>query len=592
MTRSDLALAALASAAVPGMKPVGVVGVRPTDAATARYQQANVTDATGRTWVIRVPLDSAAGASLEQNDALIRLLGRHVPFRVPAPVGYVPVGDVGRAAVYPYIDGAAVNLDALPEGPGLASAIGRAVAAVHNVSRLLFEELAVPTFTSEDVRIRRLEDLDRAAETGVVPTGLLARWEGALNAGAMWQFTTTPVHGRFGGDALLVAFTDDADAATGRVVAVTGWDEARVGDPAEDFADLAAQAAPRAFDAVLDAYSLARSQRPDAYLVYRARLASEMRLLTSLRVAIAIGDSETVLWIGDRLRRMDRLTAGDDSLVPRTALVQDEGRWSESARGGADDDQISADEPFDGDEPFETGGDDPVDGQGLDDELSNDELNNEELSSDDLTDNDPSDDDLSDEVSSADSYPSDADEGEPHRDADDQDPHPSYAGFGDEEPTDTLGHAPAEPTVEDSDSEGLTEGEITPDGDATDQDAVSALIDPLPEPAPADRTEEIPLAELGDPLAAPDPADEDERLRTLYDMPEEFADEPDEVVNAGLASSEPTIDLSQPDTHGPDDDESGDTERSDNVEADGDALNEAEPSEGAAHEDEQPPQDR
>lgn len=319
MTRSDLALAALASAAVPGMQPVAVAGVRQEEDRTAhRYQVALVEDSSGRRWVVRCPLDPAAGAELERNDTLVRLLGRHLPFRVPAPVGYASLGSHGRAAVYPYVEGSPLSLRHLPAGPGLASAVGRAVAAVHNIPTGLFEEGGVPVFDAAGHRARKLSELDRAAETGHVPNGLLARWEQALEAAPLWQFATTPTHGSLEGSSFLVAFTDD-DAATGRVVALTGWEHAQVADPAEDFAALAEHASTEALESVVESYALSRSQRPDPHLVLRARLAAEMRLLSGLAQAAAAEDTALVRHRADRLRRLDRLTSVDDSLLPRSA---------------------------------------------------------------------------------------------------------------------------------------------------------------------------------------------------------------------------------------------------------------------------------
>ena len=319
MIRSDLALAALATAAVPGMRPVSVAAVRSGED-NPLHQSALVEDVTGRKWVVRSPLGAAAGAELEQNDQLIRQLGKHLPFKVPAPAGYADLGTDGRAAVYPYVEGLALSFRHLPQGPGLASAVGRAIAAVHNMPHELFEEHAVPVFDSAQFRARKLAELDRAAETGHVPNGLLARWEHALDAAPMWDFTTTPTHGSLDGSSFLVVFSED-DAASGRVVGLTGWERAQVADPAEDFARLVERSHPRAVDAVFESYSMARSQRPDGYLLHRARLASEMRLLNGLAGAVARDDQEFVRARADELRKMDRLTANDDSLVPRTALV-------------------------------------------------------------------------------------------------------------------------------------------------------------------------------------------------------------------------------------------------------------------------------
>lgn len=318
--RTDLALAALASAAVPGMRPVAVAGISSGDDGRAgELQSALVEDATGRRWVVRAPLTPVAGARLQRNDELVRQLSRHVPFKVPAAAGYAPVGKEGSAAVYPYVEGSPLDLRRLPAGPGLASAVGRALAAVHNIPRAVFEEQDVPVFDASGARQRAIAEVDRAAETGRVPTGLLARWEEAFEAAPLWQFATTPVHGAFTGSNVVVAFTDEGDAATGRVVAVTDWDEAMVGDPAVDLAELWARSSRQAWEAVLDSYTLARTHRPDPYLHARARLVAELRNLRGLALAVAEGDEETARRAVDALRRMDRLTESDDSLVPLTA---------------------------------------------------------------------------------------------------------------------------------------------------------------------------------------------------------------------------------------------------------------------------------
>jgi aminoglycoside phosphotransferase (APT) family kinase protein len=313
-------MAALASAAVPGMKPVSVAGMTSDDPDDApEVQRALVEDATGRRWVVHAPLNPVAGARMQRNDELARQLARHVPFKVPTPAGFAALGHDGSAAVYPFIEGAPLDLARLPAGPGLASAVGRAVAAVHNIPRGVFEEQDVPVFDAAGCRQRATAEVDRASETGRVPTGLLARWEEAFDAAPLWQFATTPVHGTFSGDTVLVTFTDETDAGSGRVVAVLDWREAMVADPAVDLASLYAQASPQAWESVLDSYALARAHRPDPYLHARARLVAETRTLAGLASAVADDREHDVRKIVEALRRMDRLTEDDDSLVPVTA---------------------------------------------------------------------------------------------------------------------------------------------------------------------------------------------------------------------------------------------------------------------------------
>src|SRR5688572_7866966 len=173
--RSPLVLAALASAAVPGLDPASVEALpsRPGQ----QFDVAFIQDSQHRRWVIRAPRTPAAGAQMDLAVGLLGLLGRRVPFALPTPRGFAALKGGGRAMVYPYLPGQNLDFAALPPGPGLAAELGRTIAALHNTEHELFEEAGVPTYDAEAYRARRLADLDRAAATGHVPTGLLSRWE-------------------------------------------------------------------------------------------------------------------------------------------------------------------------------------------------------------------------------------------------------------------------------------------------------------------------------------------------------------------------------------------------------------------------------
>ena len=285
MTRSALALAALASAAIPGLDPATVEAVESREG--QQFELAFVQDTQHRRWVVRAPLTRAAGAQMDITVALLGMLARRLPFSVPTPKGFVALKEGGRAAVYPYLAGRPLELTHLPAGPGLAAEIGRAIAALHNVDRQLFDEAGLPSYDADTYRTRRLSELDRAAATGHVPTGLLARWEAALEDVSLWRFAPTPTHGDLGGEQILAVFDDDEDASTGRVRAFTGWEDAKVADPADDFATLVIEASPEAVDSVLEAYAHARVDRPDQHLERRARLAGELRLVSALLAATA-----------------------------------------------------------------------------------------------------------------------------------------------------------------------------------------------------------------------------------------------------------------------------------------------------------------
>lgn len=312
MDRSPLFLAALASAAVPGLDPASVEAL-PSEPGQ-QFDVAFIQDTQHRRWVIRAPRTQAAGAQMDVTVALLGLLARRLPFSVPTPKGFAPLKEGGRAAVYPYLPGQNIDFAKLPAGPGLAAELGRTIAALHNADHQLFDEAGLPAYDPDTYRTRRLSELDRAASTGHVPTGLLSRWERALEDVSIWRFAPTPTHGDLTGDQVLAVFDDENDAATGRIRGLTGWEDAKVADPADDFAALITEARPAAFETVLEAYAHARVERPDANLEKRARLAAEMRPLSALMAAVSSGERLQVERLAASLRRQDeRLHAEDEA---------------------------------------------------------------------------------------------------------------------------------------------------------------------------------------------------------------------------------------------------------------------------------------
>ena len=320
VSRTAANLAALASSAVSGLDPVAVRAA--TERPGNRFDTGFVTDTQRRTWVVRVPNTSVAGAELDTAADLLALLTRRLPFGVPTARGFMAVPE-GRAVVYTYLHGRSVELAEVAPGRGIAAEIGRALAALHNVEREIFDEAGVPVYDAETYRSRHLADLDRAAGTGQVPAPLLSRWEGALEDVSMWRFAPTPVHGDLRGSRILVRFVDAApdevgeeEASSPVVRAITGWERAKVADPADDFAVLARECQPEAYDSIFEAYSVARIERPDRHLRPRARLASELRLLSDFLDAVTAARPELIRSRAAQLKTLEEQTAGDPGLVP------------------------------------------------------------------------------------------------------------------------------------------------------------------------------------------------------------------------------------------------------------------------------------
>jgi aminoglycoside phosphotransferase (APT) family kinase protein len=320
VTRSPLFLAALASAAVPGLDPVSVEGVRTR--AGGSFDLAFLTDHQDRRWVVKAPLTQASGAELEAVVALGPLLGRRLDLAIPMVRGQVPVPE-GRAIVYLRLPGRPLDFAALPPGD-LASGIGRALAHIHNLHLGLFEEAGRPVYDAEAHRRRQLSELDRAAATGHVPTNLLTRWEQRLEDISLWRFAPTAVHGSFTGEHVLVSFHDEDRAEAGEVRGVLGWEQSRIGDPADDFADVVGLATPETLDIVLSAYAQSRVERPDGNLLARARLAAEMTSMRVLLRALGSAAPDLVEDAAESLRALEERVAAEDEL--RAVEADREGR--------------------------------------------------------------------------------------------------------------------------------------------------------------------------------------------------------------------------------------------------------------------------
>jgi macrolide phosphotransferase len=293
--RSPLALAAMASAAVKGLEPVRT---RMVESAAEDMDSAVIEDNLGRVWHVRAPRNTAAGVRMEQEAQLVEQLTSWLPFGLPRVEGSASLGTGGRAVVHRQLPGHPMRPLELLHRPGLAASFGRAIAAIHDLPTRLVEEAGLPVYSPDEYRFRRLAEVDRAAGTGQVPTRLLSRWEQAVEEVGSWRFVPCCVHGDLAEENVLV----EGDAITG----IVEWAEARVADPADDFARLALGAGEPALDPVIAAYAGARHEPIDAALRRRARLSGELALARWLMHGVNSGDDEIV---GDAVQMLRDLDA-------------------------------------------------------------------------------------------------------------------------------------------------------------------------------------------------------------------------------------------------------------------------------------------
>ncbi|XTR52944.1 phosphotransferase [Pseudarthrobacter sp. So.54] len=277
----------MATAAVPGLTPTAVSSA-PDD--PADFDSALLLDSEGKRWRVRSPRHAEASARLETEFLVLRAfvpgIRAELPFLMPTVAGTVRQGPL-TTFVYSHLAGSTRSVEELgAASPAVSREIGAAMAAIHDLPHSLVSNADLPSYTPNEFRQRRLNELDQAATTGKIPPLLLRRWEHALEDVSLWRFNPCVVHGDLHEDNLLV----DGD----RVTAVTGWTDLRIGDPADDMAWLVASNNQEFVDNVLAHYTSSRRDVPDAHLLRRAALSAEFALAQYLVKGIATGDHNMI----------------------------------------------------------------------------------------------------------------------------------------------------------------------------------------------------------------------------------------------------------------------------------------------------------
>jgi macrolide phosphotransferase len=263
----------------------------------ADFDSALLLDSEGKRWRVRSPRHAEASARLETEFLVLRAfvpgIRAELPFLMPTVAGTVRQGPLSTF-VYSHLAGSTRSVEELTTGSdGLAREIGAALAAIHDLPQALVSNADLPSYTPNEFRQRRLNELDQAATTGKIPPALLLRWEHALEDVSLWRFNPCVVHGDLHEDNLLVEGE--------RVTAVTGWTDLRIGDPADDMAWLVASNEQSFVDEVLRHYTSSRRDAPDAHLLRRAALSAEFALAQYLVKGLAAGDQDMIREAEDML---------------------------------------------------------------------------------------------------------------------------------------------------------------------------------------------------------------------------------------------------------------------------------------------------
>lgn len=294
MPRSPLTLAATVTAALPGAEVVGVRTLGstdgPIDAAVAQLADGrNVVVRIGRTEDARRDLTAEARALGILSAGIRRLL----PFRAPQLLGQTLLG-TEPAIVVDFIDGYRVDATDVPAGEGVASLLGRAIAALHDLPVTVLRAEGVPARSPEQSRADAHRTIERADAAGALPRVLRTRWRTLVDDDAAWRFEPTVVLDGIEANAFVLAGGERAGQGgeSARIVGLLGWQGLAIADPAVDLRWTAS--APAAASAVHDAYARTSHRAPDASLAARARLYAELEFAKWLAHGADIGDDQIV----------------------------------------------------------------------------------------------------------------------------------------------------------------------------------------------------------------------------------------------------------------------------------------------------------
>ena len=307
--KTPLELAALATAAVPGLS---VAGLREPQFADEVLSVTGIIDSAGNKWTVTCPHSSVGGLDLDaQSGVLTRLAkakdAKKIPFDVPRIHGTTLTPEGDRVIVHQDLGGHPMSDDDFDNPNLLPASLGKALAALHNLPPVIYTGINLPAYSVSECRERHLAMLDEVASQVLIPANLWNRWEAALEDLSLWRFPAPPIHGDIQGNSVIVE--------AGIVRAMTGFTSAHVGDPAQDIAWVLASAS----DAFLERFRAAYSQErtvADLQLFTRAQLLSELAIVRWLVHGLHAEDRSI---ISDARHMLSELSTdlGDAQIIER-----------------------------------------------------------------------------------------------------------------------------------------------------------------------------------------------------------------------------------------------------------------------------------
>jgi macrolide phosphotransferase len=227
------------------------------DESGADYTVAHAVDGDGVPWIVRVPRrpDVAERAGIEHR--ALEMVRMRIPAGVPrwevfSPelIAYRRLAGHPAAVVDAEAGGYVWRFDETHPPTAFLDSLAAVLAALHGVEPAEALAAGLPVRTPADVRQEHAARMERARDVLQVPDSVWRRWQAWLADVDCWPEWSTLIHGDLHPAHILV---DDAHRVTG----LLDWTEARVADPAADFAVQYATLGRAALDALVERYGRA-----------------------------------------------------------------------------------------------------------------------------------------------------------------------------------------------------------------------------------------------------------------------------------------------------------------------------------------------
>ncbi len=303
--RSNLMLAALASATMPNTPVVGVRASEQDNNTDQRagIDQAVIQDARGTLYNVYASNTAQGKQRLAGRARAAQVLSQSrelagMGFALDNAAAFKPGKDDDP-------DDAAVLITLHPSGRTRAlelftlddcASVGTAIGAIHRLRPNFLVEAQYPAFTTGQIRAQLTAWITRLQQAGHIPQEITDSWSRILETEGLWSFATCPVHGGFSdGDIIFQNST---------ITTITNWQGMQVNDPARDLAWIFSKLDETHRNAVIAAYGRILGSRLDDLIMLRANLWVQMEQVGDFIQALNRGDNVHIVQFKAQVDRL------------------------------------------------------------------------------------------------------------------------------------------------------------------------------------------------------------------------------------------------------------------------------------------------